>query len=218
MKKTAIALVVLVLLAVGGYLYLTQAPSAPSVDVSDPSGEALSSGDVYRISQEGSIAEFRIYELLRGNPFTVVGTTTQIAGDLAIGNEGVRFGEIRINARTFKTDSQSRDGTIARAILRSENPANEVIVFRPTSVSGGEDFAETGSSTLSVSGDLTISGVTKPATFVVSMRMEGGAITGTASAQLKRSDFNLIVPNLDFIADVPDLFDVGARVTAVKVQ
>ncbi len=220
MKKTAtVALVVgggLVVFA-GVGLYLVRPPAAPSRNIASvpqalsPSPSptpAATPAATYRIVPEQSRIEFSIDEILYGNPFTVVGATDQVAGEFQISGNAVTFGEIAVNARTFKTDSTKRDGAIARLILNAESPGNEFIVFAPRAASGGPD-------SLTVEGDLTIAGVTKPATFTVAMRTEKeGVMTGTAKTTLARSDFNLVIPNLSFVAGVPDTFRVTATLTA----
>jgi polyisoprenoid-binding protein YceI len=220
MKKSTMVLIVIgagsVILA-GVSLYLVRPPAAPSQDITSvppalPSSPAPSISNVatYRIIPEQSRIEFSIDEILYGNPFTVVGATDQVAGEFQMG-DAVAFGEIAVNARTFKTDSTKRDGAIARLILKAESPGNEFIIFMPRNVSGTQD-------SLTVEGDLTIAGVTKPASFAVALQTQGeGVVAGTAKATLSRSDFNLVIPNLSFVAGVPDTFQVTAAITAELV-
>ena len=203
----------IIIVGVAGFLYATRPASSPSQNIQSVSdtlnNDNVSGTSLYRILQEGSKVEFSIGEILNGTPFTAVGTTNQVAGDITIsGNPAkIEVGMIKINARTFKTDDPSRDGAIARFILKSEDPANEFIEFKPTSVNGTiPDFT--------VSGDLTISGVTKPATFSVSARIEGGKMIGTAETKIKRSDYNLVIPNIPFVASVDDEFTVTADIVA----
>lgn len=213
--KTTIIIVVIIILGVGGYMYAVRAPAAPSMDVKDaadtttPTGTMTpqTTGTTYKISSTGSKVEFKINEVLRDKPFMAVGVTSEIAGDVVVSSSSVSFGTIAINARTFKTDAPNRDGAIARFILKSEDAANEFIYFKATSVTS-----------TSVSGDLTIAGVTKPANFAITMIQSGDVLSGTATANLKRSDFGLTIPSVPFVASVEDSFVVTATIVANKVK
>ena len=219
MNKNIIFLIgFLVLVGIVGFLYATRPTSAPTQSIESVGEQTAILPDksksevVYRISPENSKVEYRIDEKLRGNANLVIGTSTQIAGDISVSSAGITFGTITINARTFVTDSEKRDGALNRYILKTEDPANEFIVFKPTSVA-----VVTAGTDMNVSGDLTISGITKPVTFAVTGKQEGETVTGVAKATLKRSDFNIVIPTLDFIADVPDEFTVTATIVANKV-
>lgn len=209
----------LVLVGIIGFLYATRPTSAPTQSIESVGEQSEivadeASGDVvYRIAPENSSVEYSIYEKLRGEPKTVLGTTNQIVGDINVSKNGITFGTITINARTFVTDSEKRDSAVNRFILKTEDPANEFIVFKPTSVIEVIPGAE-----MNVSGDLTISGITKPAVFTIVGKQEGDTLRGVAKTTLKRSDFNIVIPTLDFIADVPDEFSVTATIVANKVS
>ncbi|HEY0908312.1 MAG TPA: YceI family protein [Candidatus Paceibacterota bacterium] len=222
MKKIIwIIIAVIAVAAIATFAYFLKPVSAPSQDINEvtsklPAGSATSS--VYRISQKESLVTFTMNELLRGKPFLVVGTTTQIAGDIAVKDGKFDIGELAINAKTLVTDSASRNGAIARAILKSETPGNEFMIFRPSSNDFTGALAMGKEVSFNVMGDLTISGVTKPVTFKVTATVEAGKVTGTATTTLKRSDFNLKIPDLSFIANVDDEFPVTAKIVADRVM
>ena len=201
------------IVGVAGFLYATRPISSPVQDVqlvADTLNNDKTSGtSLYRISQENSKAEFKIGEILNGTPFMAIGATNQVAGDIIVSENPVKIeiGVIKINAKSFKTDDSRRDGAIARFILKSEDPGNEFIEFKPTNINGTiPDFT--------VSGNLTISGVTKPATFSVSAKIEGEKMTGMAEAKIKRSDYNLVIPNIPFVASVDDEFAITVNIVA----
>ena len=209
-KNAIITIILLIALGVAAYMFSTRAPSAPSVDISN----AISSvAGTYAIASSESVVRFEIDEVLRGEDFTAIGTTSQIAGTISVGTSSISIGEIKINARTFKTESSNRDGAIARLILKSENPENEFIVFLPKTIENNHALTETLSS-YTVSGDLTISGMTKPTTFTVNAALVDGVIIGTAETTLTRSSFNLVIPNVPFVASVDDEFTVSASIVA----
>ncbi len=213
MKKIILWILLLALVGYAAYSYVFRAPSAPSQDVGaivDTTNLDVKGRTIYKISKDSKV-EFRIDEVLNDKPFTAVGTTSEIAGDIFITGDKVEVGTLAINARTFKTDSEKRDGAIARFILKSELAVNEFMYFKPTDVVGTP-------SAFTVTGDLTISGVTKPVTFNVTAQIQNDILTGTATIQLKRSDFNITIPEVKSVASVDDEFTVTANIVAPKVQ
>ncbi len=161
----------------------------------------------YHIVPEQSTASFSLEEDLRGNHITVLGTTNQVTGAIKVDRTNLttaQFDPIRINARTFVTDSEQRNNAIRRMILKTEDDANEYIEFTPKSVTGVPAKAELGQSfTFKVTGDLRVSGTTKEVTFdgTGSFTTED-QIAGTAQTKVHYPDFGVSVPNLPFLANV----------------
>lgn len=222
MKKIIWLAIILAVVLLAGYFYFTrpvQAPTAPIGDVSAkmPAGTPGQSGLMYRIGT-GSEARFSIYELLNGKDKTVVGTTAEIGGDMKVVDSKLEIGTITINARTLKTDSDSRDGAVGRFILKSETSGNEFITFTPAGiVTSSGPVVEGKEVSFSVSGNLTISGIIAPATFSGRVTLSNGVLTGTAETKLSRSTYKLVVPSLSFIANIPDEFTVGATIVARNI-
>lgn len=177
----------------------------------------------YTIASGSSEASFTISEVLRGSPFTVVGTTKDVTGDISIDTahpEKSMIGTIKIDARTLHTDNSQRDGAVGRFILKSEQEANAFITFTPKTISGFPKEITAAKMKLTIVGDLTISGITHSTTFISdNVIVTKDAVTGTAQATIKRSDYNLNIPNIPFVANVPDEFTLKIIVNAaVRVQ
>jgi polyisoprenoid-binding protein YceI len=205
---------VVAVISIGVFLYLTRDIAAPTTDINN-SVQAVDvsasdgSNTVFQIVQSGTTAEYNLYELLNGEDKTVVGTTDQVAGEIALNLSNLsqsEIGELRINARTFATDSDRRDNAVARFILQSENDANEYIIFQPTVITGLEGSAAPGDSVeFTVIGDLTIAGVTQSVTFDVSATLDSAdSLSGHAETIISRADFNLNIPDVPFVANVGD--------------
>ncbi len=155
----------------------------------------------------GTEARFLIFEELQGEPFTVVGVTTEVVGRVRVDRSDLsnsQMGDILINARTFATDSSNRDRAIRGPILASEQ--FEFIVFRPGSLIGLSGAAEEGGEwRFAVEGALTVRDVTRPVIFEVVARWgPGDVLEGAASAAVLRSEFDLSVPPVPFVANVAD--------------
>lgn len=156
---------------------------------------------------DGTEARFLIYEDLRGEPFTAVGVTTEVVGRINVNRADLaasQMGDILINARTFTTDSGNRDRAIRGPILNAEQ--FEFITFRPLAISGLSGAAEPGVEwSFTVEGELTVRDITRPVTFEVTARLgDGDVLEGEASATVLRSDFDLSVPSVPFVANVAD--------------
>lgn len=219
-----IALVAVVAVAsVGAFFYLTREVAAPSTDVQSSVQQLEVSEDsedqiVFRISQDESLAEYNIYELLNGEDKTVVGTTNQVAGDILVNLSDPaqsEIGEIVVNARTFATDSDRRDNAVARFILKSENDANEFITFQPNSISGLPESVSVGDTlTFEVTGDLVITGVTNTVSFTVTATLESeDRLVGNAETIIQRADYNLNIPPVPMVANVGE--DVTLKLSFV---
>ena len=184
----------------------------------DASGEA----QVFRISQEESQASFTIDEVLNGADTTVVGATSEVAGDVKIDfNDPAasEVGQIRINARTLATDNSRRDGAISRFILQSGQEDNEFIEFLPTALDGLPDSASIGDAVeFQIVGDLTVSGTTQEVTFDATVDLTSAdQISGSAQTTVMYADFNLSIPSVPQVASVADEVILGIEFVANRV-
>jgi polyisoprenoid-binding protein YceI len=218
---------VVAIFSIGAFLYLTRSVAAPTIAIQDSvaeisSAEVSANETVYRISQDDSTAEYNIFEVLNGNDKTVVGTTSQVAGDILINLSDPtqsEIGDISINARTFATDDDRRDNSVARFILQSEDDANQFISFKTTSISGltMTPIAVGDSVEFTVTGDLTIAGTTKSATFTITATLESAdKLVGHAETTVLRPDYDLTIPSVPFVANVGD--EVTLKLDFVAVQ
>ena len=162
---------------------------------------AQSSMTVFNISTDQSKVSFTLNEVLNGSQNTVVGTTNQIAGQIAVdfsNPTNSQIGEMRIDARTLATDSSMRDRMIRGQILQSAQDQYEFISFKPTAITGLPTSATMGTAfSFQVTGDLTIRDVTKPVTFDVTVTPNSQSeIAGKATATVQRDDFGLTIPNV----------------------
>lgn len=169
---------------------------------------AATTGDTVLLElTEESTATFTLGELLRGEPKTVVGTATAVAGQVEIALDdlaGSRIGEILVNARTFATDSSFRDRAVRGPILDTD--AFEFISFTPTAIEGLSGAAAVGETlTFRVAGDLRIRDVSAPVVFEVTATLAAeGRLEGSATAEVLRSTFGLEIPSVASVADVTD--------------
>lgn len=210
--KVGAVVAVGLLLVVGAvaYTFFKPAPEASApiqaapLDVNQRAAESLRR---YEIQPGESEARFVIDEILRGEPKTVVGTTNQVAGQLAVNPNDLdtaQVGTITINARTFATDSSNRDRMTQNRILETAN--HEYITFQPKSLVGLPASARVGQvMSVQVVGDLSIRGVTREVTFDATVTPESAdRIEGDASTTIRYADWGIAIPQVPSVTGVSD--------------
>jgi polyisoprenoid-binding protein YceI len=183
--------------------------ASPVEEIAEPAAETANSSGliIYQISSADSQVTFELDEDLRGNRVTVVGTTNQVAGELAVDFNDLsqtQVGVIQINARTLATDNSNRNRAMQNEIL--DTGSYEYITFVPTAVSGLPQSVNIGDAiTFTIEGNLTIRNVTLPASFTVeATAVSDTQIVGTASAIVTRSDYGLTIPSVPNVANVEE--------------
>lgn len=224
--KTIFWIISIAVVGYVGFTYFTRPVAQPTADISTQTTEdqlpVEASAAQYRVASSDSKVQFAIKETLNGKPFTAVGTTNQISGDISIKNAAtvpeITMGVVNVDARTLKTDSEKRDGAINRFILQTETVGNEYIIFTPTKVTNPTNPIIAGIPfTFTVVGGLTVSGVTKPLTLTVTATETATGLSTTFKGTLKRSDYDLKIPEIPFVANVSDTFDISGTVVAKKI-
>ncbi|MCB0043802.1 MAG: YceI family protein [Caldilineaceae bacterium] len=180
------------------------ADAAPAEEASGADG-AL----VLAIVPEESQARFYIDEVLMGADKTVEGVTSLVEGELSVdpANPGAtQVGTITIDASDFTTDDNRRTRSVRERVLKTNQAGNQYITFVPTAIDGLPESVTVGESfDFTITGDLTIAGVTRPVTFAMSVTPESETrITGLGSATVAYADFDVAVPRVPMVAGVVD--------------
>lgn len=183
-------------------------------DTTDGDGTTTTSGGTasgpFVIESEESQATFTLNEVLRGEPQTVVGATSELAGQFVLDLEDLtqtQFSDFVVNARTFTTGSSNRDRAIrGPIILNSATDEFEFITFSVKEALGLDGSAGLGDTlTFTLVGDLTIRDQTNEVEFEVTATLvDASTVDGTATADVLRSDFGIGIPNVPSVADVTD--------------
>lgn len=158
---------------------------------------------------DGNEARYRVREQLAGIDFPsdAVGKTSRVEGSLLIGADGklVRdSSRFTVDLRTLESDQTRRDGFIKRNTVQTDSFPNAVFV--PASAQGlPATLPATGDLAFTLTGDLTVHGVTKPVTWQVkAKRIASGAVTGTATTDFKFGDFGMTIPKVGRVLSVDD--------------
>lgn len=177
----------------------TAEPTATPAPVSAPI--------TFQIVPAESEVRFSLGEILAGNPNTVVGVTSELAGELQVDLNDLstaQLGVIQISAATLATDNNFRNGSIREFILQTDD--YPFITFTPTALNGLPAAAAVGDTvTFEIVGDLTIRDVTQSVTFAATVTVVSATqLEGSASTTVNRADFGLDIPSVPNVADVDE--------------
>lgn len=189
----------------------TEPDTEPDAEPEPPEEEAGQSDApgplVFSIIPDESQVRFELDEDLRGARKTVIGTSNQVVGEIALDSSDLsatQVGTILINARTLLTDNDFRNRAIQNEILDTGD--FEFIEFTPTAVEGLPDAVNPGElASFVIIGDLTIRDFTNEVSFDVEAALVSpDEISGTASASVSRADYGLRIPEVPNVANVEE--------------
>lgn len=185
------------------------ATAAPQEEAESESAEMPGMGKTFVIVAEESEARFIIEEELLGQPKTVIGTTNALSGELTVDTENPAasaIGTIQIEAGTFITDNDRRNGAIRRFILQSNQ--YQFITFTATELMGLPDAIAVGDDVeFEVTGDLTVRDISSPVLFIVTLQVVSESeLRGTASTIVVRDALELTIPQVPSVANVGEEF------------
>ena len=190
----------------------------PKEETDRAEASASTAAQTFVIVGEESEARFIIDELLFGAPKTVIGTTSELSGELTVNAanpSASEIGPIQVDANTFITDNDRRNGAIRRFILQTSR--YKFITFTPTAISGMPDAVSIGDEVaFDVSGDLTIRDITNPVSFTVTLQIVSESeLQGIATTVIAREAYALTIPQVPSVANVSEEviveFDFVAR-------
>ena len=150
------------------------------------------------IDPSGSSAKYVVKENLRLVETTAVGETTAISGEIYLSPDGLyddATSSFTVDLRELKSDESRRDSYINRTTLDTSSfPFAEFVV---ESITGfPTDYVENTQVELTLSGSMTIHGVSQPMTFSVLARQAGNSLSAVADADFKMTDFGIEPPSV----------------------
>lgn len=162
----------------------------------------------YVVATTGNEVRYRLRERLVGMelPYDAVGVTDKVTGSIALDDNGaVVAAESRlvIDVTGLTSDKDRRDGYVQRRLLETET--HPTVTFVPTALRGlPATLPTTGEHTFQMVGNLTVKGVTRPTTWNVTARFQGGRITGNAFTEFTFDDFSMEKPAVSVILTLAD--------------
>lgn len=191
----------------------TQAVAAPS-PIAAPAG-----GVTFTIVPAESEARFVARELLAANTIQndAVGRTRDLSGQIALAPNGQVQPESKIvvNIQSLTSDRDQRDSFIKQTVLQTRQfPSAE---FVPTEIQGlATPIPTSGEATFKLLGNLTVHGVTQPATWDVKATFSPSTVTGTATTVVRLDQFGMQKPRVPVVASIEDNIRLELDVKATR--
>lgn len=195
-------------------------PTEPAPAADDGPG-AAGRVVVFQIQSDESQARFVIDEILAGSPKTVYGVTNAVSGVIQ-GDfsepQGVQVGSVTVDMSTLQTDNSFRNRALHDAILQTGIEGNRFATFQAKSIEGVPESVEFGTTyPVTITGDLTIHGVTRSVTFEGEVTpVSAERLEGTAGVSLPYADFDVRILRLpQQVASVSDVVSLEIDFVAV---
>jgi polyisoprenoid-binding protein YceI len=202
------ATVLAIVVAVASFA-VTAAMPAPAESVARMRASVGMQTEATRVDlvPDGSEARYRSQEVLAGRGANeAVGMTSDVSGMIQVEADGtIASGQSRVTVdmRTLTSDSTMRDNYIKRSTLQvDEFPTADFVV---TSAPGlPVPLPTSGSASFELVGDLTVHGVTRPATWQATVTFAGPEVTGTATTTVLMTDFGMTPPRVGSVVSIED--------------
>lgn len=172
------------------------------------------------LAPSGNEARWRVRERLASFDFPndAVGTTRDVGGAIVLGADGQpdsTASKITVNLTTLQSDRSMRDGYIKHRTLETDRYPTAVLV--PTRfLRMRTPMPDTGTFTFEIVGNLTVHGVTKPTTWLVTAVGKDGGFSGTALTRVKFEDFDLAQPRVPILLSIEDEINLEYQFNFVR--
>ena len=192
LKWVVVALVATAAVLIGGpYLFIYGFLGSTPGKLALPPAAGVASGPVapgpisgtWRISP-GSVAGYRVDELLFGQTHTAVGRTPRVTGGMVVSGAEVTAADFSVDMASIKSDQGSRDVQFRGFIMRAyDYPHGTFHLTSPIQLGAvprvGQQITQT------ATGDLTLRGVTRSVTFTLHAERLSDAIDIQAEIPIK---------------------------------
>lgn len=170
----------------------------------DGSGTALvptpgTGGTAQWVIAEGSEVGYRVVEQIRAVDTVGVGRTSDITGTITIDGTTVTAATFDVDVASITSNDSRRDRAFRGEIMDSDSfPTATFTLTEPVEV--GSEPVEGAQVTTTVSGELTLRGVTQPVTFELTARIENGVLGVLGSVDIEFTDFGIENPSTAIVS------------------
>jgi polyisoprenoid-binding protein YceI len=140
----------------------------------------------------GSVAGYRVKEVLFGQSTEAVGRTSSIEGSLTVSGTTVTGGSFTVDMTTVTSDESRRDNQFRNRIMETSTyPTGTFELTSPI----GLGSASVSQKTVTATGNLTLHGVTKTVTFKATATRSGSSVNVTGSLPITFEDYGIANPS-----------------------
>jgi polyisoprenoid-binding protein YceI len=190
----------------------TPAVSTSTDSSTEPASASTSSGSVagtWTVAAD-SVAGYRVREQLANLPAEsdAVGRTSQITGSITLETSGstttLTAGALTVDTTSITSDKSQRDNRLRNEGLQTDQyPTATFTLTKPVEVPAAA-LAGTASN-VTLTGDLTLHGVTKSVEIPAQAQLVNGTIQVAGSISFPLSDYSITAPNIGgFIVSIAD--------------
>jgi polyisoprenoid-binding protein YceI len=199
----------------------TAAPSAVASPTSAAAAPPTTSAATkLTIAPDGAEMRYRVREQLTGRPLPgdAVGSTRAVTGSVLLDPSGAIVPEqskITVDLQTLRSDESRRDNFIQRNTLEtSQFPTAELVLREAQGLP--TPLPTSGEAVFQLVGDLTVHGVTRPVTWDVTARFGEQEINGTATTEVKMTDFDMTPPRVGPVLSIEDSTKLDLDFKAIR--
>ena len=209
-KWWIVGAVVVVVIALGAFfgpkIYASfQGDDAPAATVSTSGAQAATTDDldgtwtiVPGDASNTTAAGYTVDEVLNGSDVTVVGSTTEVSGDVTISGDSLTAGEVTVQTNSITTDSDRRDGQFRGNIFDTATYPTATFTFdSPVDLSALPKDGTT--TTVTAEGTLTLKDQSRPVSVDIEILQSGDTLIASGSIPTTWTDFGIEPPSLGFV-------------------
>ncbi|WP_149359611.1 YceI family protein [Lolliginicoccus suaedae] len=140
----------------------------------------------------GSTAGYRVDEVLFGQNVTVVGRTESVTGSANVSGGILEGIEATVDMASVETDDERRDGQYRGRIMDTDTyPVSTFVQTEPVDLPEGS-----GPSTVPVTGELTVRGVTRTINADLDVQAEGDSVAVAGGIPVVFADYAIPEPSI----------------------
>lgn len=196
-----IGVVLVVILAIAGpfiYIHFIEGPAPAKLSLptsNATAGSTATSGSGAWNIGTGSIVGYRVSEKLMGQNSTAVGRTSKVWGSLDESGTTITKATFSVNMASVVSDQPERNSQFDGRIMDvSQYPTATFTMSSPIML--GSSPQQGTITKHSVTGELTMHGVTKPITFNVSIEGTASGLVALAEIPIQFSNWNIANPSI----------------------
>jgi polyisoprenoid-binding protein YceI len=196
------AVVVVVVLAVGVpfvYIHFIEGKAPAKLALTTGAGGATVPLDGTWVVGPGSVAGYRVGEVLLGQNNTAVGRTSSITGNVVISGTTVSSATFTVDLTTVKSDESQRDGQFQGRIMdTAKYPSAPFALTQPAPFSVPQAGATI---SIQATGTLPLHGTTRSITVTLTARQSGATIQVLGSIPIVFADWGIPNPTFSGVAE-----------------
>lgn len=159
---------------------------------------------------------YTFHEVLPGDKRITSGSTPHVSGEVTIAEQTLTEGAVVVDMQQVASDNERRDINVRMKVLETDTfPTSEFHVTQPVELAHIPDDGTAGTAT--VTGELTIHGVTEEVSTDFTVLRDGTRLIVSGDVPITRSQFDVETP--DFIAaSIADEGELNIRLAMEKTD